>query len=110
MSNVILFNKNLFNRFSEMDLSNYEKEYFKKFNRTSKNINKYYNNYVKLYNSEDEEIVKSTNVMITTNNLENKNTSISSFFIEFNGFKTRQQPCDRYIPDEFVKFLKPIPE
>ena len=54
MSNVSKFNENLFNDWSKMDLSDYKKEYFKKFNRTSNNIETYYEKYVELYNSDNE--------------------------------------------------------
>ena len=116
MSNVSKFNENLFNYWSKMDLSDYEKEYFKKFNRTSKSIETYYEQYVELYNSDNESssndetdivsdtktetkvvVSKPNNVIVTNNNLVNVNTSISSFFIEFNGFKIRQRESDGYI-------------
>ena len=116
MSNVNKFNENLFNDWSKMDLSDYEKEYFKKFNRTSKSIETYYEQYAKLYNSDTESssndetdsvsdtktetkvvVSKPNNVIVTNNNLVNVNTSISSFFMEFNGFKIRQRESDGYI-------------
>ena len=116
MSNVSKFNENLFNDWSKMDLSDYEKEYFKKFNRTSKSIETYYEQYVELYNSDNESssneetdsvsdtetetkvvVSKPNIVIVTNNNLVNVNTSISSFFMEFNGFKIRQRPSDGYI-------------
>ena len=116
MSNVSKFNENLFNDWSKMNLFSYKKEYFKKFNRTSKSIETYYEQYSELYNSDTESssndetdtvsdtetetkvvVSKPNNVIVTNNNLVNVNTSISSFFMEFNGFKIRQRESDGYI-------------
>jgi len=116
MSNVQKFNENLFTEWSLMTFPDYEKEYSNKFKRTSKNIKKYYEMYTELYNSSsesssdeetDNEHQKAKPFDISrgakrqgeqeTKVVVNTNTAISSFFMEFNGFKIRQRPSDGYI-------------